>query len=79
MEKALKGFTVLDFGLFLPGPYSSMLLGDRGAEVIKIESPSGDPLREEKGAKSENSREGYQDQIKKEVQYVLADYSNYWK
>ncbi len=79
MEQALKGFTALDFGHYLPGPYTARPLGDQEAEVIKIKPPLGNPMQKEKGEKSENPRDGYQDQIKKEVQYVLADYSNYWK
>ncbi len=49
MEQALAGFRVLDFGHYIPGPYAAMLLAEQGAEVIKIEPPSGDPLRSEKG------------------------------
>jgi crotonobetainyl-CoA:carnitine CoA-transferase CaiB-like acyl-CoA transferase len=42
----LKTIRVLDIGAFVTGPLTGMLLGDFGAEVIKIESPKGgDPLR----------------------------------
>lgn len=42
----LAGLRVLDLSNFLPGPYLSMTLADHGAEVIKIEQPSGgDPGR----------------------------------
>ena len=37
--KLLEGLTVLDFTQFLAGSYCAMLLGDMGAEVIKIERP----------------------------------------
>ena len=36
---------VADFSRILAGPYATMLLADLGAEVIKVESPSGDDTR----------------------------------
>lgn len=43
---ALAGVRVVDFTSFLPGPYATMILGDNGADVIKIERPGvGDPGR----------------------------------
>ncbi|MFM8557183.1 MAG: CoA transferase, partial [Betaproteobacteria bacterium] len=39
---ALTGLKVLDFSQIGAGPTIGMLLGDMGAEVIKIESPGGD-------------------------------------
>lgn len=42
----LHGIRILDLSRLLPGPYATMLLGDLGAEVIKIETPGlGDYMR----------------------------------
>ena len=41
----LSGLLVADFSRILAGPYASMLLADMGAEVVKVESPTGDDTR----------------------------------
>ncbi len=42
----LAGVRVLELGSFIAGPFSGQLLGDYGADVIKIEDPvQGDPMR----------------------------------
>jgi crotonobetainyl-CoA:carnitine CoA-transferase CaiB-like acyl-CoA transferase len=42
---ALDGILVADFSRVLAGPYLTMLLGDLGATVVKVESPEGDQTR----------------------------------
>lgn len=41
MKKILEGIRVLDFGRYIAGPYCATLLGDLGAEVIRIEKVDG--------------------------------------
>jgi alpha-methylacyl-CoA racemase len=44
--EALAGILVADFTRYLPGPFASRELLERGARVVRVESPEGDPLRD---------------------------------
>ncbi len=41
MSRVLEGIRVLDFGRYIAGPYCATLLGDMGADVIRIEKVDG--------------------------------------
>lgn len=45
MQSPLAGVRVVDLSELLPGPYATQLLGDLGADVIKVERPGGDNAR----------------------------------
>jgi len=44
-KQALEGIRVLDASTLFAGPLAATILGDFGAEVVKIEHPRGDPVR----------------------------------
>ncbi len=64
--RALEGIRILDLTRIFSGPYCAMLFADMGAEVIKIEPPGGEIIRdnppmvkEGEGGPEDRSRSGY--------------------
>ena len=45
MAGPMEGIRVVELGVWVAGPAAGGILGDWGAEVIKIEPPTGDPAR----------------------------------
>ena len=45
-QQSLEGVRILDLSRYIAGPHCSLLLGDMGAEVIKIEPPGGESTRQ---------------------------------
>lgn len=43
--RALEGVVLVDFGQYLAGPFGPMIIGDLGADVIKVEPLAGDGMR----------------------------------
>ncbi len=45
MNRPLDGVRIIDLSNMLMAPYATQILGDMGADVIKVEAPGGDPVR----------------------------------
>ena len=43
----LSGIKVVDLSVFLPGPMMTLMMADQGADVVKVETATGDPAREQ--------------------------------
>lgn len=71
----LQGLRVLDFTFQLPGPLATLYLADLGADVVKVEPPSGDPARrmfpDMYRAANRNKRSVVLDLKKKEARPVI--------
>ncbi len=50
LKHALEKVKVVDLSSYIAGSFCPTLLADLGADVIKLESPTGDPFRMSQGA-----------------------------
>lgn len=53
MERPLDGIRVVDLTNMLMAPYTTQIIGDLGADVVKVEPPEGDPIRKIGPARSQ--------------------------
>jgi crotonobetainyl-CoA:carnitine CoA-transferase CaiB-like acyl-CoA transferase len=44
--RPLEGIRIIELGAFIAGPFATRILSDFGAEVVKVESPKGDQIRQ---------------------------------
>ncbi len=73
---ALRGVRIADFSRVLAGPYATMLLGDMGAHVIKIERPGlGDDTRSWGPPYDSEGRATYFQSVNRNKEDVTADLS----
>ena len=59
MNRPLEKIRILDLTQVIAGSYGAMILADLGAEVIKIEPPTGDIIRDGAGHRIGGERVGY--------------------
>ena len=45
MSGPLDGVKIVDLSNMLMAPYATQILGDMGADIVKVEAPEGDPVR----------------------------------
>lgn len=69
----LEGIRIIDFTQYLPGPHATVRFVDMGAEVIKVESPKGDPSRPSTNQKGDGLVFFTQNRNKKSVVLNLKD------
>src|SRR5690625_250491 len=73
MSGALEGIRILDLSRVLAGPYCTMILGDLGAEVIKVEAPGGSDDTRSWGPPFKNGVSAYYVSINRNKKSVTID------
>ena len=56
MAMALQGIKVIDLSRMAPGPFCTMVLGDLGADVIRVEEPGGGRMARERSANTDEAK-----------------------
>lgn len=69
----LSGIRVADFSRVLAGPYATMMLADFGADVVKIEPPSGDDTRHWRPPVDARGRSTYFGSVNRNKRSVVLD------
>lgn len=73
---ALNGIRVLDLTQMLAGPFGTMMLADHGAEVIKVEAPTGDMTRiggPHRADDTEKTHGGYFQSVNRNKKSIVLD------
>ena len=76
---ALSDIKIIDLTQMLSGPFGTMMLADQGAQVIKVEPPSGDMTRSGGPFRKDDSRRelgGYFQSINRNKQSLCLDLKN---
>ncbi|HLS36515.1 MAG TPA: CoA transferase, partial [Bacillota bacterium] len=73
MMGALEGIRILDLSRVLAGPYCTMILGDLGAEVIKVEAPGGSDDTRNWGPPFKNGVSAYYISINRNKKSITLD------
>ncbi|HWG70102.1 MAG TPA: CoA transferase [Steroidobacteraceae bacterium] len=68
----LSGIRIVEQGTFITGPCAGMMLADLGADVIKVESPQGDPYRNYQGDRYSPHFQAY-NRNKRSIAFDLKD------
>jgi formyl-CoA transferase/CoA:oxalate CoA-transferase len=76
MHQALEGITVLDLSHALAGPFCTMMLGDHGARVIKIEPPGAGDIARAWGSRGPSGDAGYFVSLHRNKRGIVLDLKN---
>ena len=73
MNRPLDGIAVLDFSHVLAGPFSTSLLGDLGADVIKVEKPQEGDTTRQNGPPFKNGQSAFFQCVNRNKKSIVLD------